>query len=63
MHDRGATVSTFMGNGLAIPHGTNEAKSTIKRTAMSFVRYTEPLDWNGNRSNSLSPSQASGTST
>lgn len=47
MHDREATVSTFMGNGLAIPHGTNEAKSTIKRTAMSFVRYTEPLDWNG----------------
>ncbi|MDN5601304.1 MAG: PTS transporter subunit EIIC, partial [Brachybacterium sp.] len=33
MHDREATVSTFMGNGLAIPHGTNEAKSSIQRSA------------------------------
>ena len=47
MHDRETSVSTFMGNGLAIPHGTNEAKSSIHRTAMSFVRYAEPVDWNG----------------
>ncbi|MFC0672783.1 PTS sugar transporter subunit IIA [Brachybacterium hainanense] len=48
MHDREATVSTFMGNGLAIPHGTNEAKSSITRSGMSLVRYPEPIDWNGN---------------
>ena len=36
-----------MGNGLAIPHGTNEAKPSIRRTAISFVRYAEPVDWNG----------------
>lgn len=48
MHDREATVSTFMGNGLAIPHGTNEAKSSITRSAMSFVRYPGGIDWNGN---------------
>lgn len=48
MHDREASVSTFMGNGLAIPHGTNEAKSSITRSAMSFVRYPEGIDWNGN---------------
>ncbi|TDP79124.1 PTS system D-mannitol-specific IIA component (Fru family) /PTS system D-mannitol-specific IIB component (Fru family) /PTS system D-mannitol-specific IIC component (Fru family) [Brachybacterium sp. AG952] len=48
MHDREATVSTFMGNGLAIPHGTNEAKSSITRSAMSFVRYPNGIDWNGN---------------
>ena len=47
MHDREATVSTVMGNGLAIPHGTNEAKSTIHRSAMSFVRYPGGIDWNG----------------
>lgn len=47
MHDREASVSTYMGNGLAIPHGTNEAKGAIRRTAMSFVRYPEPIDWNG----------------
>ncbi|MDO5645795.1 MAG: PTS mannitol transporter subunit IICBA [Dermabacter sp.] len=47
MHEREASVSTFMGNGLAIPHGTNEAKEAIHRTAMSVVRYATPLDWNG----------------
>ncbi len=47
MHEREKSVSTHMGNGLAIPHGTNEAKDTIRRTAISFVRYSEPVDWNG----------------
>ena len=47
MHERENSVSTFMGNGLAIPHGTNEAKSEIKTSAMSFVRYQEPVDWKG----------------
>ena len=47
MHEREASVSTFMGNGLAIPHGTNEAKSLIRHTAISFLRYDEPIDWNG----------------
>jgi len=47
MHDRENSVSTFMGNGLAIPHGTNEAKSAIRRTGLSFVRYDQPVDWNG----------------
>ncbi len=47
MHARETSVSTYMGNGLALPHGTNEAKSAIKRTAISFVRYSDGLDWKG----------------
>jgi PTS system mannitol-specific IIC component len=47
MHQRETSVSTAMGNLLAIPHGTNEAKSAVSRTALSFVRYPEPIDWNG----------------
>jgi PTS system mannitol-specific IIC component len=47
MHDRERSVSTHMGNLLAIPHGTNEAKGSIKHTGLSFVRYDEPIDWNG----------------
>jgi PTS system mannitol-specific IIC component len=47
MHQREQSVSTHMGNGLAIPHGTNDAKSSIRSTAISFVRYAEPVDWNG----------------
>ena len=48
MHEREELVSTYMGNFLAIPHGTNEAKDSVKRSTMSFVRYPEGIDWNGN---------------
>ncbi len=47
MHERERSVSTYMGNGLAIPHGTNDAKESILRTGISFVRYPEPIDWKG----------------
>jgi PTS system mannitol-specific IIC component len=47
MHVREQSVSTAMGNLLAIPHGTNEAKADVRRTAISFVRYPEGIDWNG----------------
>ncbi len=47
MHEREKSVSTYMGNLLAIPHGTNEAKSMIKHSAISFVRYPNGIDWNG----------------
>jgi PTS system mannitol-specific IIA component len=47
MLEREGSVSTFMGNFLAIPHGTNESKDSIQRSALSFVRYDEPVDWSG----------------
>jgi PTS system mannitol-specific IIC component len=47
MHERETSVSTYMGNLLAIPHGTNEAKPAIKRSAISFVRFPQGVDWNG----------------
>lgn len=45
---RESMTSTYMGNLLAIPHGTNEGKDTILRSALSFVRYSDPIDWDGN---------------
>ncbi|MFT3943716.1 MAG: PTS mannitol transporter subunit IICBA [Ancrocorticia sp.] len=47
MHKREELVTTYMGNFLAIPHGTNEAKDSIKKSAISFVRYPEGIDWKG----------------
>ena len=47
MFERENSVSTYMGNFLAIPHGTNDAKESIVRSALSLVRYAEPIDWNG----------------
>ena len=48
MFEREQSVSTYMGNYLAIPHGTNESKESIKRSALSVIRYDEPIDWDGN---------------
>ena len=48
MFDREESVSTYMGNFLAIPHGTNEAKEGILNSALAVVRYDEPIDWDGN---------------
>lgn len=47
MHERERSVSTAMGNFLAIPHGTNEAKDSVTRTAMTFVRYPQGINWTG----------------
>ena len=48
MLEREASVSTYMGNFLAIPHGTNESKEAILSSALSFVRYSQAIDWDGN---------------
>lgn len=47
MQQRELTVSTYMGNELAIPHGTNETKDTILESALSVVRYDGGVDWSG----------------
>ncbi|MBO0981065.1 PTS sugar transporter subunit IIA [Microbacterium sp. SD291] len=47
MRQREETVSTYMGNGLAIPHGTNETKDAILASALSVVRYDGGVNWAG----------------
>ncbi|MDA8440559.1 MAG: PTS sugar transporter subunit IIA [Propionibacterium sp.] len=47
MRERERSISTYMGSYLAIPHGTNEAKSSILHSAVSLVRYEKPIDWGG----------------
>ncbi|MFT4297036.1 MAG: PTS sugar transporter subunit IIA, partial [Micropruina sp.] len=48
MRERERSVSTYMGNLLAIPHGTNSYKDQISTSAISVVRYPNVLEWNGN---------------
>ena len=49
MFEREKSVSTYMGNYLAIPHGTNESKASINHSALSVIRYHDPIDWDGNQ--------------
>ena len=44
---REGQVSTFMGNGVAIPHGTNESRTHIKKAALGFLQFPAGVDWDG----------------
>jgi len=48
MHEREKSVSTFIGEGVAIPHGTDEARKYVKRTSLVVLQYPRGVDWNGN---------------
>lgn len=47
MHERETSVSTYIGEGVAIPHGTDESRVHVKRTALSFIQFPEGVDWGG----------------
>ena len=43
---REQTMSTYIGNGVAIPHGTFDDKESIHSTGISVVQYPEGVVWN-----------------
>ena len=47
MLEREASVSTYLGQGVAIPHGTPAATALVHREALSFLRFDPPVDWDG----------------
>ncbi|HZE33904.1 MAG TPA: PTS sugar transporter subunit IIA, partial [Actinoallomurus sp.] len=49
MLERERSVSTYVGEGVAIPHGTLAGKDTVHHDAVSFLRFPEGIDWDGNR--------------
>lgn len=51
MLEREKSFSTFMGNGLALPHGVEEAKKEIKASGIAVMTFPEGIDWAGNQVN------------
>lgn len=49
MIERERSVSTYMGEGVAIPHGTDESRVHITRPALAVVQFNDGVDWNGNQ--------------
>ena len=45
MVDRENMVSTYMGMGIAIPHGTSNAKETVKKSGIVVMQYPEGVDF------------------
>jgi len=48
MLEREGTVSTYVGEGVAVPHGTLAAKEAVAHNALVLLRFADPIDWNGN---------------
>ena len=48
MLERERTVSTFVGEGVAIPHGTLAGKESVKQDALVVLRFPDGVDWDGN---------------
>ncbi len=45
MFERERVQSVYMGMGVAIPHGTNEAKDSVKKTCVTLHQYPNGVDW------------------
>jgi mannitol/fructose-specific phosphotransferase system IIA component len=48
MLEREESVSTYIGEGVAIPHGTNESREHIERAAIAYLQFPQGVDWDGN---------------
>ena len=47
MLEREQLVSTYMGMGFAIPHGTDASREHINRAALAFLQFPDGVDWDG----------------
>ena len=45
MQEREKLVTTYMGMGVAIPHGTTQAKGTVKKTGIVLLQYPDGVDF------------------
>jgi mannitol PTS system EIIA component len=47
MLERERAVSTFVGDGVAMPHGTLTAKNDVRAEGLCLLIFDEPVDWAG----------------
>jgi mannitol/fructose-specific phosphotransferase system IIA component len=45
MHEREESVSTFIGEGVAIPHGTDKSRAYVRRTTIVVLQFPDGVDW------------------
>jgi PTS system mannitol-specific IIA component/phosphocarrier protein FPr len=58
--EREESISTYMGEGVSIPHGTDAARALVRRTALGFIQYPDGVDWDGETVYLCIPIAASG---
>jgi mannitol/fructose-specific phosphotransferase system IIA component len=45
MLEREHVMSTALGEGFAIPHGTDESRQWIRETKLAFLQFPDGVDW------------------
>src|SRR5438445_12905763 len=45
MLERELQISTSLGEGFAIPHGTNESRQWIRETMLAFIQFPDGVYW------------------
>lgn len=53
MVERDELTSVYMGMGVAIPHGTGEAKESVKETGVVVLQYPDGIEWGGEKAHLL----------
>ncbi|GLU49126.1 PTS sugar transporter subunit IIA [Nocardiopsis ansamitocini] len=48
MHERELSIPTYIGEGVAIPHGTDAARALVKHSALAVIQFPDGVDWDGN---------------
>lgn len=47
MWERELIFSSYVGEGVAIPHGTDASRKFVNRAQLVVLRFAEPIDWEG----------------
>jgi PTS system mannitol-specific IIA component/phosphocarrier protein FPr len=58
--EREEQISTYMGEGVSIPHGTDQSRAFVRRTALGFLQFPDGVDWDGETVYLCIPIAASG---
>ena len=49
MVERELSLSTFLGEGFALPHGTDASRAHVRRPAIAVLQFPDGVDWEGQR--------------
>ncbi|MFU8840188.1 MAG: PTS sugar transporter subunit IIA [Nitriliruptoraceae bacterium] len=47
MQERELSLSSYVGEGFAIPHGTDESRAHVHRGALAYLQFPDGVDWDG----------------
>src|SRR5919109_2233596 len=47
MAERERSLSTYLGEGFALPHGTDASRVHVRRPAIAVLQFPDGVDWGG----------------